>query len=458
MGNAASEDEKEMEQKEGALVHLSPENVLAEDVRKRLTLVQQNHDLPHSRKPEGMLDLKDIPLVMRETWRGSSMPILVPPVDINCMAWDSPGLLTERSQGDGMERIEASLEEYGYQAENFPLPLMKSPEKLPDSAILLPPAKTAERNRENLLSRKEPKFVPYEPYRGAVKPIIPQPRPHRRRHRKLSGSSVVSLPIGHEKSESPVEWEEERRELEREMEELRKEKQELAHQVAMESQVNTELKKLLVACMGEDFESKLVGLTRDKAQLGDRVQKFTNTLSMELEEKDRLFGQCEVWKSKFLASSLLVDELLRCKAAMGKRLTDAHAALRGLLDEHKEIHGNLIRLSRSLESSGSAQGSVDVRKLNAVELSSVLQGVGVENGIGPSPEQCSLSPAEGIAIRVLSQALPEPELLTAEVLSRQVQGSAQPYLRLGIAPNNDVRYEKLTVNCCDKCDGEIHIM
>ena len=46
--------------------------------------------------------------------------------------------------------------------------------------------------------------------------------------------------------------------------------------------------------------------------------------------------------------SLLVDDLLRHKATIGKSLADAHAALRGLLDEHKEVHQNLIHLSRWL--------------------------------------------------------------------------------------------------------------
>jgi hypothetical protein len=66
-------------------------------------------------------------------------------------------------------------------------------------------------------------------------------------------------------------------------------------------QVNSEVKKLLVASVGEDIEAKVDFLTQDKARLAADMRQFSYQMSKDFEEKDKLSVQSDIWKSKFLA-------------------------------------------------------------------------------------------------------------------------------------------------------------
>jgi hypothetical protein len=67
-------------------------------------------------------------------------------------------------------------------------------------------------------------------------------------------------------------------------------------------QVNGELKNLLVAAVGEDLETRVHLLTEDKLQLARALLNSAQRLSTHQEQTEWLAGQCEVWRSKFLAS------------------------------------------------------------------------------------------------------------------------------------------------------------
>lgn len=67
-------------------------------------------------------------------------------------------------------------------------------------------------------------------------------------------------------------------------------------------QVNRELKTLLVAAVGEDLETRVQHLTEDKLQLARALLNSANHLTSHQEQTEWLSGQCEVWRSKFLAS------------------------------------------------------------------------------------------------------------------------------------------------------------
>lgn len=67
-------------------------------------------------------------------------------------------------------------------------------------------------------------------------------------------------------------------------------------------QVNSELKTLLVAAVGEDLETRVQHLTQDKLQLARALLNSANHLTSHQEQTEWLSGQCEVWRSKFLAS------------------------------------------------------------------------------------------------------------------------------------------------------------
>lgn len=67
-------------------------------------------------------------------------------------------------------------------------------------------------------------------------------------------------------------------------------------------QVNEELKRLLVASMGEDMEARIHFLTEDKIKLGDDIRQYSEQIAVDFEKKENLSIEADVWRSKFLAS------------------------------------------------------------------------------------------------------------------------------------------------------------
>lgn len=147
---------------------------------------------------------------------------------------------------------------------------------------------------------KEPKFVPYEPYKAAVRPIIPPKKMptitkkmiEDARSRNASCSSdfletkdtANSSLLGDEKKT------------------LKMENEELERQLKLQVQVNAELKNLLVAAVGEDMETRVNCLAEDKQHLAQKLINSAKSLSSHHEQVEWLASQCEVWRSKFLAS------------------------------------------------------------------------------------------------------------------------------------------------------------
>lgn len=93
-----------------------------------------------------------------------------------------------------------------------------------------------------------------------------------------------------------------RNEHEKQLKELRKERDYFEGQLKFQVQVNTELKNLLVAAVGEDLQTRVNVLTEDKLQLARALLNSAHNLSSHTEQIEYLVGQSEVWRSKFLAS------------------------------------------------------------------------------------------------------------------------------------------------------------
>jgi hypothetical protein len=73
-------------------------------------------------------------------------------------------------------------------------------------------------------------------------------------------------------------------------------------QFRIQTQVNSEIKKLLVASVGEDIEAQVDFLTMDKARLSADIRQYSSKISRDFEEKEKLSVESDLWKSKFLAS------------------------------------------------------------------------------------------------------------------------------------------------------------
>ena len=106
------------------------------------------------------------------------------------------------------------------------------------------------------------------------------------------------------------------------------------------------MKNLLVAAVGEDLQTRVHLLTEDKLQLARALLNSAQKLSTHQEQTEWLAGQCEVWRSKFLASSLMVEELAKWKAALGQKATDLQEALKRILEEHGKVREPLLNTHR----------------------------------------------------------------------------------------------------------------
>lgn len=112
--------------------------------------------------------------------------------------------------------------------------------------------------------------------------------------------------------------------------------------------VNSELKTLLVAAVGEDLETRVQHLTEDKLQLARALLNSANHLTSHQEQTEWLSGQCEVWRSKFLASSLMVEELARWKSALTQRVHEFQENTKCLLEERNKVFTNMVKTQQKM--------------------------------------------------------------------------------------------------------------
>ncbi|XP_063982904.1 golgin-45 [Diachasmimorpha longicaudata] len=281
-----------------------------------------------------------------------------------------------RTQGDGMENTPPKLET---RKTNLRDTLIYHPTNLNQSPCLPPvtptgtivnltPRNITHSKKEKLLHTlkcKEPKFIPYEPYKAAVNPIIPIQKKKRGTKNNLDINEMVAQVSIHKsiemeknelKFEKPQskeeielkEWELEKKSYEQELKNLRDENAQLENQLKFQAQVNGELKNLLVAAVGEDLQTRVHLLTEDKLQLARALLNSAQHLSTHQEQTEWLAGQCEVWRSKFLASSLMVEELARWKAGLSQRTTDLQESIKRLLEERSKVRETALRTYKTL--------------------------------------------------------------------------------------------------------------
>lgn len=262
-----------------------------------------------------------------------------------------------RSEGDGMEDGGTTTSLAPLCPPYSPPPLSSFPKDIP-----VP------------VKRREPKFVPYEPYKAAVTPIVP-PSTTKKGHRtKLAAleipfpllrdgsagkrgsqpSPVISVvrevPEGTAAEGSAPEGETAARlaSLQKQLEVLTEQKRDVEDQLRVQLQVNTELKKLLVASLGEDMQARVQFLSEDKAKLAEDISFYSAKLQEGMEEVDRLSIQSDVWRSKFLASSLMIDELAGWKARLMHQCEDFQESLQWIASEHQHLETNVVATYRLL--------------------------------------------------------------------------------------------------------------
>jgi hypothetical protein len=124
---------------------------------------------------------------------------------------------------------------------------------------------------------------------------------------------------------------------------------ELESQLKIQTDINRELKRLLVASMGNDLQYRLNQIAKEKATISQNLDVSLNQLAENHEEIDRIAIECDIWRSKFLASRLMVDELASWKAEVTRQLRDSQRALQCMLKEGTELGGMLLQCGHCLE-------------------------------------------------------------------------------------------------------------
>uniref|UniRef100_A0A1I8JQZ3 tRNA-binding domain-containing protein n=1 Tax=Macrostomum lignano TaxID=282301 RepID=A0A1I8JQZ3_9PLAT len=105
------------------------------------------------------------------------------------------------------------------------------------------------------------------------------------------------------------------------------------------AKVNADLKRLLVAALGLDLQAQLDRLSSERAQLSAQLAAAESRCSELAEERDRFGIEADIWRSKFTAGRVMIDELA------GWRAPGCEPAMPGpldlLLQERQQLRSDL---------------------------------------------------------------------------------------------------------------------
>ncbi|XP_007889778.1 golgin-45 [Callorhinchus milii] len=261
---------------------------------------------------------------------------------------------------------------------------------------------------------------------------------------------------------------------------LLQDKEGLANQIRVQTEVNRELKKLLIASVGNDLQYQFERMAREKNQLILENETLSRNLAQLSEQFERMTIQCDVWRSKFLASRVMADELTNARTSLQRHNREAQSAIHDLLSEREQFrqemvasHGLLEKLLVSLQwgrqqtyyPNAQANTTAELASANhklAEAVNSHLLGK-VDSTNARQMNQAvefSNTPAEKMAEKVLKMLDPTTfstgtvdlsfcETSPTSFLSNKKSiGRFHPY----------TRYENITFNCCNQCNGELIVL
>ena len=115
----------------------------------------------------------------------------------------------------------------------------------------------------------------------------------------------------------------------------------LYEQLEMQTQVNSELKKLLVASIGDEIQYKIERLVNDKQRFEYELTNNSKRLAKLSEELEQISIQCDLWRTKFIASKALNDEMSMWKSFLLLLQQENNHLIRNILTENEENNGEL---------------------------------------------------------------------------------------------------------------------
>lgn len=273
---------------------------------------------------------------------------------------------------------------------------------------------------------------------------------------------------------------------------LVEEKTKLSVQLGVQTKINTEIKRLLVASVGEDVGERLEDLVNRNVQQTVELNHWKKMCEEYSEESDRLEIECDVWRTKFLASRMMSDELSSWKATLYTRFRQAQSALQRLLEERGQLQQYLTHTKRLVQSlysmfkstSGihqspftSSQTSNDqsILEMASTNKSLAEQTLSLAQDVLPAfslaetslmlthklqetgnQQQVEPTSAEKLAFQVLSSDvnLQAEEQQLKGVMKRM----AQQYMGHDYQSRFSTRNFRVTYDCCDRCRGPLHVV
>ncbi|XP_029947427.1 golgin-45 isoform X2 [Salarias fasciatus] len=396
-----------------------------------------------------------------------------------------------RGPGDGMETekppstLEVITDALSPGPSEGPLLKIASPKHSPKSA---PPAPVAAPQPPGVLHLgKVSREVCTEV--EAVRIIIPRAAISRSsRAGPAEGKGEAGQQQAEESSSPPLpqveDWRVQMEKLQNSERRLLQDKEGLSNQLRVQTEINRELKKLLVASVGDDLEYQFERLAREKNQLILENEALGRSLAHTAEQLERMSIQCDVWRSKFLASRVMAEELTNARAALQRQTREAQGAIQDLLLEREEFSRHMMLTHRSLEQllvslqwgrqqtyypSAQPLSTGELAAANqklADAINSHLLGntrsssVAKSSSNSTTAQQLCSTPAEKMAEKVLkildpiscSENKTEAPLGDSApsnfINSKKSIGRFHPY----------TRYENITFNCCERCTGDILVL
>lgn len=264
---------------------------------------------------------------------------------------------------------------------------------------------------------------------------------------------------------------------------LLQDKEGLSNQLRVQTEVNRELKKLLVASVGDDLQYHFERLAREKNQLILENEALGRSLAHTAEQLERMSIQCDVWRSKFLASRVMAEELTNARAALQRQTREAQGAIQDLLLEREAFSRDMVLTHRSLEQLlvslqwgrqqtyypsaqplSTGELAAANHKLADAINSHLLGNTSISSSStavkSATTEQLCSTPAEKMAEKVLkildpiscSENKADPPLIDSSpsnfLNNKKSIGRFHPY----------TRYENITFNCCERCTGDILVL
>ena len=140
--------------------------------------------------------------------------------------------------------------------------------------------------------------------------------------------------------------------------ESNKELEQLRQELEAERKVTEELRKLLVASMGDDLTCQIQALSEDKVRLASKMDSFAAQSSIDHDRAEDLEIMSDMWRCKFLAMSVRADELTSQHNRLLNHLRKEHQVLGELVNALKSLP--VKSFPRNLLSSAQSLLSVDI--------------------------------------------------------------------------------------------------